>query len=452
MPVSTHLLIRHARILQPNGEFFEGDVEVRDRQILQIAPEIRVSEPDGAAGRSPHQEIDATGLTLLPGVIDPQVHFREPGLEYKEDLFTASCACAKGGVTSFLEMPNTQPLTTTQAALDDKLRRAAEKSLVNYGFFIGATAEGLPDLIAANPTCGIKIFMGSMHGALLIDQEAALEKIFALGKRLIAVHAEDQDRIRQRREQFTGITDPAIHSQIQDNQAALLATQLALKLSKKYQRRLHILHLSTAEEANLLRQDKPAWVTAEVTPQHLLLNTSAYATIGTLAQMNPPLRSPHDNEVLWQALKDGVIDFIATDHAPHTLAEKAKGYPNAPSGMPGVETSLPLMLTQAMQGRCTVAQVSHWMSTAVAKAYGIPNKGAIVPGYDADLVLVDLATYRPILRQELQTKCGWSPFEGWNLTGHPVVTIVGGQIAYDRGKLNPAVRGQALRFDSPGDR
>jgi len=452
MTVSTHLLIRHARILQPNGEFFEGDVEVRDRQILQIAPEIRVSEPDGAAGRSPHQEIDATGLTLLPGVIDPQVHFREPGLEYKEDLFTASCACAKGGVTSFLEMPNTQPLTTTQAALDDKLRRAAEKSLVNYGFFIGATAEGLPDLIAANPTCGIKIFMGSMHGALLIDQEAALEKIFALGKRLIAVHAEDQDRIRQRREQFTGITDPAIHSQIQDNQAALLATQLALKLSKKYQRRLHILHLSTAEEANLLRQDKPAWVTAEVTPQHLLLNTSAYATIGTLAQMNPPLRSPHDNEVLWQALKDGVIDFIATDHAPHTLAEKAKGYPNAPSGMPGVETSLPLMLTQAMQGRCTVAQVSHWMSTAVAKAYGIPNKGAIAPGYDADLVLVDLATYRPILRQELQTKCGWSPFEGWNLTGHPVVTIVGGQIAYDRGKLNPAVRGQALRFDPPGDR
>jgi dihydroorotase len=285
-----------------------------------------------------------------------------------------------------------------------------------------------------------------MHGALLVDQDEALERLFSRGKRLIAVHAEDQARIRQRREQFAGITDPAIHSQIQDNQAALQATQLALKLSKKYQRRLHILHMSTAEEAELLRQDKPAWVTAEVTPQHLVLNTSAYETIGTLAQMNPPLRSPHDNEVLWQALLDGVIDFIATDHAPHTLEEKAKGYPNTPSGMPGVETSLPVMLTQAMQGRCTVAQVSNWMSTAVAKAYGIPNKGKIAPGYDADLVLVDLDTYRPVKREDLMTKCGWSPFEGWELTGFPVVTIVGGQVVYDRGQLNTDVRGQALTF------
>lgn len=290
--------------------------------------------------------------------------------------------------------------------------------------------------------------MGSMHGALLVDQESALESIFAKGSRLIAVHAEDQNRIKQRRQEFTGINDPAIHSQIQDNQAALLATQLALHLSKKYQRRMHILHLSTAEEAELLRQDKPIWVTAEVTPQHLMLNTSAYEKIGTLAQMNPPLRSPHDNEVLWQALKDGVIDFIATDHAPHTLEEKAQEYPNTPSGMPGVETSLPLMLTAAMQGRCSVAQVSQWMSTAVAKAYGIPKKGAIAPGYDADLVLVDLETYRPVLREELVTKCGWSPFEGWNLTGWPVTTIVGGQIAYDRGKLNTAVRGEALRFEA----
>lgn len=436
----THLYIRHARILMPNGEFLLGDVEICDRQITQIAPALPSNESSNA------QDIDANGLTLLPGVIDPQVHFREPGLEYKEDLFTASCACARGGVTSFLEMPNTKPLTTTQAALDDKLRRAAEKCLVNYGFFMGATAEVLPDLLTANPSCGIKIFMGSMHGALLVDQEAALERIFAQGSRLIAVHAEDQDRIRQRREQFAGITDPAVHSQIQDNQAALQATQLALKLSKQYQRRLHILHLSTAEEAELLRQDKPAWVTSEVTPQHLLLNTSAYETIGTLAQMNPPLRSDHDNEVLWQALLDGVIDFIATDHAPHTLEEKAKGYPNTPSGMPGVETSLPLMLTQAVQGRCTVAQVANWMSTAVAQAYRIPNKGQIAPGYDADLVLVDLETYRPVKREELQTKCGWSPFEGWNLTGHPVVTIVGGQVAYDRGRLNTAVRGRALTF------
>lgn len=443
------LLIRHAQILLPNGELIRGDVLTRDHEILQVGPGIAESDQvRSQVATLTVQEIDAEGLTLLPGVIDPQVHFREPGLEHKEDLFTASCACAKGGVTSFLEMPNTRPLTTTQAMLNDKLQRAAEKCLVNYGFFIGATAENLPDLLTAHPTPGIKIFMGSMHGDLLVDGAETLEAIFAKGTRLIAVHAEDQARINQRRQEFSGITDPAIHSQIQDNQAALLATQLALKLSKKYQRRLHILHLSTGDEAELLRQDKPSWVTAEVTPQHLLLNTSAYEQIGTLAQMNPPLRSSWDNEILWQALLDGVIDFIATDHAPHTLEEKAKGYPNTPSGMPGVETSLPLMLTQAMAGKCSVAQVANWMSTAVAKAYKIPKKGEITPGYDADLVLVDLQNYRPVVREELQTKCGWSPFEGWNLTGWPVMTIVGGQVVYNRGRLETQVRGRALRFEA----
>ncbi|MEY2913642.1 MAG: hypothetical protein RLZZ184_2951 [Cyanobacteriota bacterium] len=438
MSTTQSLLIRHAEIILPNGESMIGDVLTEGRQIVQLGQEI--------TNASPTHEIDARGLTLLPGVIDPQVHFREPGLEHKEDLFTASCACAKGGVTSFLEMPNTRPLTISQSALDDKLQRAASKCLVNYGFFIGATGENLPDLLSASPTPGIKVFMGSMHGQLLVSQEEVLEAIFAQGNRLIAVHAEDQARINQRKQEFAGIEDPAIHSQIQDNQAALLATQLALKLSKKYQRRLHILHMSTAEEAELLRHDKPSWVTAEVTPQHLLLNTSAYTTIGTLAQMNPPLRSPHDNEVLWQALRDGIIDFIATDHAPHTLAEKAQTYPNTPSGMPGVETSLPLMLTAAMAGKCTVAQVVQWMSKAVAVAYGIPNKGEISPGYDADLVLVDLKNYREVKREEVLSKCGWSSFEGWNLTGWPVTTIVGGEIVYDHGRLNTQVRGQALTF------
>jgi dihydroorotase len=449
MPILQGLLIQHAQILLSNGELLLGDVLIRDRIIEQVEPTITAPADEATL-----KVIDATGLTLLPGVIDPQVHFREPGLEHKEDLFTATCACAKGGVTSFLEMPNTRPLTTTQVLLDDKLQRAASKCLVNYGFFIGATAANLPDLRQAKPTPGIKIFMGSMHGDLLVSQEEALERIFyrdlaavpPAENRLIAVHAEDQARILERRQQFAGITDPAIHSQIQDNQAALQATQLALRLSKKYQRRLHILHLSTAEEAELLRHEKFPWVTAEVTPQHLLLNTSAYTEIGTLAQMNPPLRSPHDNQVLWQALLDGVIDLIATDHAPHTLAEKAQPYPNSPSGMPGVETSLPLMLTQAMQGRCTVAQVAHWMSRAVAQAYQIPNKGAIAPGYDADLVLVDLKHYAPVQRTELLTKCGWSPFEGWSLTGWPAITIVGGQVVFEHGKINPDARGRALQF------
>jgi dihydroorotase len=433
------LLIRHARILLADGTWLLGDVLVRDERIVEIATEIATTEAT--------KEIDATGLVLLPGVIDPQVHFREPGLEHKEDLNTASRACAKGGVTSFLEMPNTKPLTITQAALDDKLQRAAQKSIVNYGFFIGATPANLPDIRSASPTCGIKVFMGSAHGDLLVDTAAALEPIFAQGERLIAVHAEDQARINQRKQEFAGNTDPAVHSQIQDNQAALNATKLALELSQKYHRRLHILHLSTAEEVELLRSQKPAWVTAEVTPQHLLLNTDAYGKIGTLAQMNPPLRSHHDNDVLWQGLLDGTIDFIATDHAPHTLEEKAKGYPNTPSGMPGVETSLPLMLTQAVAGKCTIEQVSHWMSTAVATAYGIPNKGSIEIGYDADLVLVDIDHYHPVERADLETKCAWSPFEGWDLTGYPVYTIVNGHIVYERGKIYTDIKGKTLQFD-----
>lgn len=458
------ILIRQSQIILPDRKTLLGDVYVRDGKIAAIATHIELAEV--SADEHPLEIIEASGLTLLAGVIDPQVHFREPGLEHKEDLRSASHACAKGGVTSFLEMPNTRPLTITQVALDDKLSRAASKCVVNYGFFIGATGKVLPDLLTANPTCGIKIFMGSMHGDLLIDQEELLDRIFSQGDRLIAVHAEDQARIAQRRIEFADSKDPAKHSLIQDNQAALNATKLAVKLSKKYQRRLHILHMSTGEEAEFLRQEKPEWVTAEVTPQHLLMNIGAYAKIGSLAQMNPPLRSQRDQEILWQALLDGVIDFIATDHAPHTLAEKGLAASldspvptekssadtvllepaNVPSGMPGVETSMPLMLTEAMKGRCTVHQVSEWMSRNVAKAYKIANKGEIRVGWDADLVLVDLNSYKPVRNEDMLTKCGWSSFAGWELTGWAVTTIVGGQVVFADGKVNPDVRGQALQF------
>jgi len=439
MTNSTQLLIQQAEILLPNGEFFLGDVLLENGKIAQVASAID--------GTDAYQVLDGTGLTLLPGVIDPQVHFREPGLEHKEDLFTASSACARGGVTSFLEMPNTKPLTTSQADLDDKLQRAASKCLVNYGFFIGATGDNLDELLTAKPVCGIKIFMGSMHGPLLVSQEEHLEAIFAQGDRLIAVHAEDQARIEKRRQEYLGASnDVSLHSVIQDEITALNATRLAVKLSSLYQRRLHILHLSTGNEAEFLRENKRDWITAEVTPQHLLLSTASYANLGTLAQMNPPLRTQENQAILWQALLDGVIDFIATDHAPHTLAEKAQPYPASPSGMPGVETSLPLMLTQAKLGRCSVAQVANWMSTKVAQAYSIANKGLIAPSYDADLVLVDLNHYHPVLREELQTKCGWSPFEGWNLTGWPVYTIVGGNVVYSQGKIHTEVRGKALSY------
>ncbi len=434
------LLIRNAELLLPEGDPWQGDVLVKNGQIAEIGQHLSA---EGVA-----QVIDAEGHTLMPGVIDPQVHFREPGREHKEDLQTGSWACARGGVTSFLEMPNTDPPTIDQASLDDKLARAASKCVVNYGFFIGATADNLKELQRVQGACGIKIFMGSLHGPLLVDDPRVLERIFAETDPnfVIAVHAEDQARIQARRALFAGCLDVAVHSQIQDEEAALIASRRALDLADRYRHRLHLLHLSTGLEVELLRQHKPAWVSAEVTPQHLLLSSADYARLGSLAQMNPPLRDPATLPHLWQGLHEGILDCIATDHAPHTLAEKAQPYPHSPSGMPGVETALPLMLTAAQQGRCTLRQVVQWMCEAPARLYGIPNKGRLQVGYDADLVLVDRHTPKPVRREELLTKCGWSPFEGWELVGWPLVTIVGGQIAFQNGQVDPSVRGRALIF------
>jgi len=431
------LLIRNARLARPDGSIIEGDLLCHDGTIERIAPHITAPADE---------TLDAGGNLLLPGVIDPQVHFREPGREYKEDLGSGSRAAVKGGVTSFLEMPNTDPTTSNQAALDDKLRRAAEKCVANYGFFIGATPDNLDEINHASPACGIKIFMGASTGTLLVDKAEDLERIFANGSRLIAVHAEDEARIRARREQFKDRTDVAVHSDIRDNRSALLATELALALSRKYRRRLHILHLSTHEEVELLRRDKPAWVTAEVIPNHLLLNVNDYARLGALVQMNPPIRRPEDNATLWAGLHDGTIDFIATDHAPHTLEEKRKPYPQSPAGMPGVETSLPLMLTEMKSGRCTLAEIQKWMCYGPAEAYGIRHKGKILEGWDADLTIVDTEHARPVRNEDMFTRVGWSPFSGRELTGWPIYTVVGGQVAFDRGKIRDGVHGRPLSF------
>ena len=432
-----NLLIRNARIARPDGTTFEGAVACEDGRIVRI---------DSAITAAAHETIDAAGKLLLPGVIDPQVHFREPGSEHKEDLGTGSRAAVRGGVTSFLEMPNTAPPTTSQAAFDDKLARAARKSVANYGFFIGATPDNLEALNTVTPACGIKIFMGSSTGTLLVNRPEDLERIFANGTRLIAVHAEDETRIHARRVQFAGRTDPAAHSEIRDNETARLATELALTLSKKYKRRLHILHLSTREEVAMLRADKPAWVTAEAIPNHLFLNTADYARLGTLVQMNPPIRAPQDNAALWSGLHDGMIDFIATDHAPHTLEEKKQPYPNSPSGMPGVETSLPLMLTAMHEGRCTLAEIQKWMCTGPAEAYRIPNKGKILEGWDADLTLVDMEHARPVRNEETFTKVRWSPWNGRELRGWPQYTIVNGEIAFENGRIREQVRGRRLTY------
>lgn len=441
------LVVHNGLILQPDGQVLRGGLIIRDGRIQAIGADI-MADPLLPS-------LDAGGHHVLPGVVDPQVHFRDPGLIHKEDLITASRACLRGGVTSFLEMPNTRPPTIDGPSLNAKLERAADVSRVHYGFFLGACGDGtnLSVLEQDNQgplalACGIKVFMGTGHGVLECSDPAVQEAVFAQGRKLIAVHAEDQQRILQRRQQLL-TTDPRpadLHSIIQDTEAALLATRHALRLSGRFQRRLHVLHLSTGAEAELLRREKTALVSTEVTPQHLLLNRSAYGRLGALAQMNPPLRDTEDNQVLWQALVDGVIDCIATDHAPHTLAEKARPYPQCPSGMPGVETSLPLMLTQAQAGRCSVADVSRWMSQRPAELYGLEGKGRLAVGWDGDLTVVDLRTIRPVRNGEMVSKCGWSPFDGWELVGWPVATVVAGVVGYAHGVFHEGCRGASLRF------
>lgn len=431
------LLIRNARIARPDGTLLDGDLLCDNGSIARI---------DAALDIEGDQSIDARGMLLLPGIIDAHVHFREPGHEYKEDLFSGSRAAAKGGVTSFLEMPNTDPPTVSRQALRDKLARAASRSTVNYGFFIGATPNNLDELNAAREACGIKIFMGCSTGGLLVDRDEDLERIFAGCDRLIAVHAEDETRLNQRQRALVERRDAAAHSEIRDPEAALIATRRAIDFARRYRRRLHILHLSTAAEVELMRRDNPEGIKAEVSPNHLFLNVGDYARSGTRVQMNPPIRTPADNAALWAGLRDGVLDFIGSDHAPHTLAEKDRPFPEAPSGMPGVETTLPLMLTEMAAGRCSLAQILQWMCAGPAQAYGLAHKGLIQEGYDADLTLVDVESVRPVRHEEMISKCRWSPYHGRELTGWPVYTVVGGEIAFERGRIRGEVRGRALRF------
>jgi dihydroorotase len=421
---------------------------VEDAQIADVdpAPQIRVDEL-----------IDATGLHLLPGVVDDQVHFREPGLTHKEDLATGSRACAKGGVTTFLEMPNSVPPATTRARLEEKLALAAKKSLVNYGFYIGATADNLDELNQAQRTPGIKIFIGSSTGDLLVDEQEALERIFAETSLPITAHCEDESTIRANAARLLSsprdragarekVPDVAMHSQIRDHAAALIATRRAIDLAFRHRHRFHVLHVSTAAEAELLA-DHRGLITGEACPHHLLLNVDDYARLGTLAQMNPSLKTGADNGALWQALHEGRLQVIATDHAPHTMEEKLRPYPESPSGIPAVENSLALMLNEVHRGRCTLEQVVHWMCDAPAQVWDIVNKGRIAVGYDADLVLVDLSCEKEVRNENQVTKCGWSPWHGALLTGWPVRTWVMGHEVYRGGQFNHQRLGREVAFD-----
>ena len=413
------------------------DLLLENSRILAIDPP-RTAAVD--------EVIDAAGLYVLPGVVDDQVHFREPGLTHKEDLTTASRACAKGGVTSFLEMPNTKPTTTTCLRLDEKLALAATKSLVNYGFYLGATPENVAELQAVKRTPGIKIFIGSSTGDLLVDEQAALERIFAETTLPICAHCEDETTVRANAAALNGGSHVRDHSQIRDERAAVIATTRALELSRLYKHRFHVLHVSTAAELPLLK-DHQGLITAEVCPHHLLFHVGDYERLGTLIQMNPSIKTAADNAALWQALLDGTVQVVATDHAPHTLEEKQQAYPRSPSGLPAVENSLALLLDRVSQGLCTLEQVVSWMCDAPARVWDLQGKGRLAEGYDADIVLVDLQQTQTIRNAEQETKSRWSPWDGVSLTGWPVRTLVGGRTVFADGRFDESMRGAEITYD-----
>ncbi|MEN0111752.1 MAG: dihydroorotase [Planctomycetota bacterium] len=433
-------LIRGATTMLPTGAS-RVDVVIDGTKIVDIdpAPALAVDET-----------IDAHGLVLMPGVVDDQVHFREPGLTHKEDLEHATRACARGGVTTFFEMPNTAPTTTTVERLADKLALARTKCRVNYAFYVGATPENVAELAAAQRTPGIKVFIGSSTGDLLVDDQDALERIFAETTLPITAHCEDEATVRANRERIGAPTGVADHSRVRDHAAARIATTRALKLAARHSHRFHVLHVSTAEETGLIADaiaSGRGLITGEACPHHLLFSVDDYERLGTLVQMNPSLKTPEDSRGLWRALRSGTLQVIATDHAPHTLAEKRQAYPASPSGLPAIENSLALMLSAAPEGRCTLEQGVHWMCDAPARTWDLVDKGRIEVGYDADLVLVDLAETRTVRNAEQLTKCGWSPWDGAELTGWSVRTWVNGRTVYADGRVDDSVRGCEAEFD-----
>lgn len=416
-----------------------GDILVERGKIKQIGWDL----PE-------HAEviIHEKGLWLIPGVIDPHVHFRTPGLEWKESIETGSRAAAAGGVTTFFDMPNTIPPATTAAEIANKKAIASATSLIHYNFFIAATADNLDEVNQVPNVPGIKLFMGSTTGDLLMDGYDAQDRLFANGNRLIAIHAEDQTLIDQAMAQ---IKDPMVHDhpRIRSVEAAVKATRRVLSLAKRYRRRAHICHLTTQEEA-LLLDGTDGWVTAEVCPQHMFLwGPDVYDKWGTLAKINPPIREKRHADALWRALKNGVIACVGTDHAPHTLEEKCLDYRHAHAGMPGVETSLSLFLNLVHQNKCQLTDVCRWLCQGPADTFGIVGKGRIEEGADADLVLVDLNAKRVLRNRQMHTKCGWTAFDGVSVIGGPIATFVSGQLVYREGDFFDQSRGQEVLLSPP---
>ncbi|WP_020209958.1 dihydroorotase [Gilvimarinus chinensis] len=393
--------------------------------------------------------IDATGLHVLPGVIDSQVHFREPGLTHKEDLEAGTRGAVLGGVTGVFEMPNTNPLTLWESDLKAKLDAADGRAWCDYAFYIGGSATNAEDLhtLETLPGCaGVKVFMGSSFGDLLADEDEVLRRILTNGKRRMSVHAEDEARLIERKMLAEASGDVCDHPHWRDVESAFKATRRIVSIACETGRRLHVLHVTTAEEMAFLAQHKGR-VTVETTPHHLTMHApDCYERLGSLAQMNPPVRERHHQQALWQAIRDGVVDVIGSDHAPHTLEEKAKPYPQSPSGMTGVQTLLPTMLNHVNAGRLSLQRLVDLTSAGPARVFGIEGKGRIALGYDADLTLVDMNAERVIRNDWITSKSGWTPYDGMPVTGWPIHTVIRGKAVVRDEQLTGTPQGKSIRF------
>lgn len=427
-------ILRNGKVVTPNG-IVDADIAINDGTISQVG---KISETAAI-------EKDCAGLFILPGLIDMHVHFRDPGFPKKEDFASGSAAAAAGGVTTVIDMPNTNPPTLTCEALEEKRKIAASKSLVNFGFFFGLAYDNFDEIKRAPNIAGIKVYMGSSTGDLFVANMNVIEKLFQLGK-FVIVHAEDENIIRENTEKYKDSQDPSVHSLIRSPAAAYEAVKSVLHLAKKYNARVHITHVSTVDEIEELRKFQGPLVSCDVTPHHLYLTQNAYAERGNFVKTNPPLRSNKDRQALWQGLRDGIISAIASDHAPHTKEEKEESYSNAPAGAPGIETMLPLLLDSVNHGELSLRDIAKLTSENPARLLGIKNKGQIVAGFNADLTIVNMNREVVVGNEPFFTKCGWSPFSGWKLKGWPVMTLVRGQMVFENGRINSAARGKEIQF------
>ena len=441
----SQILIRNSAVVN-EGTIQYKDVLVKDGFIEKIDNNITV--PGNV------REINGEGMHLLPGVIDDQVHFREPGLTHKATIGTEARAAVAGGVTTFMEMPNTNPPALTQEILEDKYAIAAANSVANYSFFMGVSNENTDEVLRTNnrkkDVCGVKIFMGSSTGNMLVDNYLTLNKIFSESELLIATHCEDERVIKANKEKYPDADNASYHPLIRDVEACFESSFSAVQLAMKHNTRLHILHISTAKELQLFGNMLPLTekrITSEVCVHHLHFTADDYATYGNLIKCNPAIKAPENRKALWEALLDDRLDIIATDHAPHTWEEKQLPYQQAPSGVPLVQHSLPLMLQYVKEGNISIEKVVEKMSHAPAQCFQINKRGYIREGYFADLVLVDMNKSQTVSKQNILYKCGWSPFEGHSFPASVCYTIVSGNVAYENGKVNDSVRGQRLSFD-----